>query len=140
MSLTSYTFDPCLRSGLPCGASKPFSNNPRIYSWNDLRPCSSCPGGGCSSCPAPVRPSPTPCPPQPALPWLPPCPPCERELEPPPPPREPCATVAIPCCRPRRYRPCPVYRCPRETCLPKRCSYPGVPICCGPYGPVMPVW
>lgn len=142
MSLTYYTFDPCLRAGFPCGACPPFSNNPPCrYSSHQLPPCSRCPGGGCSQCPAPVPPVPGPSPPPlPALPWIPPCPPCEKPRHPPPPSKDECPTVAIPGCRPPRCRPCPVYCCPQEVCLPKRCSYPGVPICGGNCGPVMPVW
>ncbi|XP_037968564.2 small proline-rich protein 2D [Plutella xylostella] len=139
-SATFYTFDPCVRSGLPCGACPPYTKDPCVASYNDLRRCSCCPGGGCSECPAPVRPCPSPCPPPPVLPCLPPCPPCAPPPRPPPPPLPYCETVAIPCCRPNRCKPCPVYRCPPPACRCPPCSYPGVARCGGCCGPCMPVW
>lgn len=50
-------------------------------------------------------------------------------------------TVAIPCCRPNRCKPCPCYCCSEPAvCCHKRCSFPGTPVCCGCCGPCMPVW
>ncbi|PZC80173.1 small proline-rich protein 2H-like [Helicoverpa zea] len=142
MSAPFYSYDPCVCTGQPCGACYPYTTKPCAASCNDLRPCSVCPGGGCSPCPAPVRPCPTPCPPCPVLPCLPPCPPCDKPMTPVPKPVPLCETVAIPCCRPNRCKPCPCYCCTEPgICCPKRCSYPGVPVCgCGCCGPCMPVW
>lgn len=78
MSAPFYSYDPCVCTGLPCGACYPYSTKPCAASRNDLSICSVCPGGGCSPCPAPVRPCPEPCPPMPILPCLPPCPPCDK--------------------------------------------------------------
>lgn len=78
MSAPFYSFDPCVATGQPCGACYPYTTKPCVASCNDLRPCSVCPGGGCSPCPAPVRPCPEPCPAPPILPCLPPCPPCDK--------------------------------------------------------------
>ncbi|CAB3239882.1 unnamed protein product [Arctia plantaginis] len=109
MSAPFYSFDPCVATGQPCGACYPYTTKPCVASCNDLRPCSVCPGGGCSPCPAPVRPCPEPCPAPPILPCLPPCPPCDKPRTEPPKPVPVCDTVAIPCCRPNRCRACPCY-------------------------------
>ncbi|KAL4702979.1 hypothetical protein ACJJTC_008757 [Scirpophaga incertulas] len=127
--------------GMPCGACLPYSTKPCVASFNNLRSCSVCPGGGCSPCPAPVRLCPDPCPAMPVLPCLPPCPPCDKPAIPVPKPELLCDSVAIPCCRPNRCKPCPRYCCTEPAvCSPKRCSYPGVPVCGGCCGPCMPVW
>lgn len=185
MSAPFYSFDPCVCTGMPCGACYPYSTKPCAASRNDLGVCSVCPGGGCSPCPAPVRPCPCPCPAPPILPCLPPCPPCDKVCRiveqfcelvmichghgwanrtllaliqhdfqqvrnkdnlfqpgtPVPKPEPLCDTVAIPICRPNRCKPCPCYCCTEAgVCSPKRCSYPGVPVCAGNCGPCMPVW
>ncbi|KAI8438379.1 hypothetical protein MSG28_010929 [Choristoneura fumiferana] len=141
MSAPFYSYDPCVTSGCPCGACYPFSTKTCAASCNDLRPCSKCPGGGCSPCPAPVRPCPPPPPPEPILPCLQPCPPCDKPSMPLHPPAPYIQSVAIPCCRPNRVKPCPCYCCTEAgVCSPKRCSFPGVPVCGGCCGPCMPVW
>lgn len=80
MSAPFYSYDPCVCTGMPCGACYPYSTKPCAASMNDLGKCSVCPGGGCSYCPAPVRPCPAPCPAPPILPRLPPCPPCDKVI------------------------------------------------------------
>ncbi|KPJ16683.1 hypothetical protein RR48_10282 [Papilio machaon] len=141
MSAPFYSHDPCVCTGRPCGACYPYTTKPCVASCNNLSACSTCPGGGCSPCPAPVRPCPEPCPPTPILPCLQPCPPCDKPSTCVRPPSRLCDSIAIPCCRPNRYKPCPCYCCTEPAiCSPKRCSYPGVPVCNGCCGPCMPVW
>ncbi|XP_004930236.1 small proline-rich protein 2H [Bombyx mori] len=140
MSAPFYSYDPCVCSGMPCGACYPYTTKPCAASCNDLRVCSVCPGGGCSPCPPPVRPCPEPCLPIPVLPNLPPCPPCEKPVTCKPDPILVYDTIAIPACRPNRCKPCPSYCTEPAVCKPQRCSYPGVPVCKGGCGPSMPIW
>lgn len=139
MSAPYYSFDPCVCTRQPCGACRPYTTKPCVASYNDLRRCSTCPGGGCSYCPAPVRCCPEPCVPPPVLPCCPPIVPCDPPPCIIPPPFKPCNTVAIPQCRPKRCKPCPKYCCPEVKCPPRPCAYPGVAVCCNGT-PCMPVW